>query len=161
MTMADKIVVLRDGVVEQIGAPLDLYNAPNNRFVAGFIGSPAINFFAGSVSGFTEDGAEITLADGASFTFPCRGLSVGDAVEFGVRPEHFSLGKAADGSLSGEVYAVERLGGETYIYLSSGSQKEVVVHVSGDHQVAIGDTVEIGFSITQSHLFGPDGQSVR
>jgi len=161
MTMADKIVVLRDGIVEQIGAPLDLYNAPNSRFVAGFIGSPAMNFFAGSVSGFTEGGAEITLADGATITFPCSGLSVGDTVEFGIRPEHFSLGQGADGSLKGEVYAVERLGGETYIYLSSGSQKEVVVHASGDHQVAIGDTVEIGFTIAQSHLFGPDGQSVR
>ena len=161
MTMADKIVVLRDGVVEQIGAPLELYNTPNNRFVAGFIGSPAMNFFAGSVSGFAEDGAEITLADGATFTFPCSGLSVGNTIELGVRPEHFSLGQGADGTLTGEVYAVERLGGETYIYLTSGSQKEVVVHASGDHHVAIGDRVEIGFTIAQSHLFGPDGQSVR
>ncbi len=163
MTMADKIVVLRDGVVEQIGAPLNLYNSPNNRFVAGFIGSPAMNFFAGKITGFSEGAAEITLADGAGFSFPCSGsgLSIGDTVEFGIRPEHFSLGKGTDGSLNGEVYAVERLGGETYIYLTVGSQKEVVVHASGDHQVAIGDTVEIGFSIAQSHLFGPDGQSVR
>ena len=161
MTMADKIVVLRDGVVEQIGAPLDLYNAPNNRFVAGFIGSPAMNFFQGKVSGMSDAGTEVTLADGAVFTHPAKGLSVGDSIEFGIRPEHFSLGHGADGSLKGEVYAVERLGGETYIYLSSGSQKEVVVHASGDHQVAIGDTVEIGFTIAQSHLFGPDGQSVR
>ncbi|NOR60869.1 MAG: sn-glycerol-3-phosphate ABC transporter ATP-binding protein UgpC [Rhodobacteraceae bacterium] len=162
MTMADKIVVLRDGFVEQIGAPLDLYNKPDNRFVAGFIGSPAMNFFNGEVSGFVEGGVEISLTDGAALTFPCTGsgLSIGDAVDFGVRPEHFCLGQGADGSLKGEVYAVERLGGETYLYLTSGSQKELVVHVSGDHQVAVGDHVEIGYSIAQSHLFGPDGQSV-
>ncbi len=162
MTMADKIVVLRDGVVEQIGAPLDLYNAPNNRFVAGFIGSPAMNFFAGQVAAFSEGSVEVELADGANITFPCQGsgLLVGDPVEFGVRPEHFSIGQGVDGTLNGDVYAVERLGGETYLYLTSGSQKEIVVHVSGDHQVAVGDRVEIGFSISQSHLFGPDGQSV-
>ncbi|MBL1436981.1 MAG: sn-glycerol-3-phosphate ABC transporter ATP-binding protein UgpC [Rhodobacteraceae bacterium] len=163
MTMADKIVVLRDGMVEQIGAPLDLYNAPDNRFVAGFIGSPAMNFFAGKVEGFVEGGIEISLTEGAPLTFPCTGsgLSIGDAVDFGVRPEHFCIGQGADGTLKGEVYAVERLGGETYLYLSSSSQKELVVHMSGDHQVAVGDHVEIGFSIAQSHLFGPDGQSVR
>ncbi len=163
MTMADKIVVLRDGVVEQIGAPLELYNAPDNRFVAGFIGSPAMNFFPGAVEGFTESGVVVRLDDGPPLTFDDRasGLAVGDKVELGVRPEHFTLGQAADGHLTGEVYAVERLGGETYIYLTAGSQKEVVVHASGDHQVAIGDVVEIGFSMAQSHLFGPDGQSVR
>ncbi len=157
MTMADKIVVLQGGVVEQVGAPLELYTTPANRFVAGFIGSPAMNFFKGTVSGANE----VTLADGAVFNHPVTGLKVGDSIEFGVRPEHFSIGTGADGTLSGEVYAVERLGGETYIYLTSGSQKEVVVHAPGDHHVAIGDTVEIGFSMAQSHLFGPDGQSVR
>ncbi len=163
MTMADKIVVLRDGIVEQIGAPLDLYNTPDNRFVAGFIGSPAMNFFKGKVSGVHEGGAEITLSDGTLINFPGKNgtLSVGDNVEFGVRPEHFSIEPGADGSLRGEVYAVERLGGETYIYLSSDSQKEIVVHATGDHRVAVGDRVEIGFTIAQSYLFGPDGQSVR
>ena len=161
MTMADKIVVLRDGVVEQIGAPLELYNHPDNRFVAGFIGSPAMNFFAGKVSGATDSGIEITLADGATFTAPANGLSVGDTVELGVRPEHFSIGKGEGATLTGEVYAVERLGGETYIYLASGSQKEIVVHVSGDEPINIGDSIEIGFSMAQSHLFGPDGKTVR
>ncbi len=163
MTMADKIVVLRDGIVEQIGAPLDLYTAPDNRFVAGFIGSPAMNFFKGKVSEVDNTRVGVMLSDGISIAFPSTDgrLRVGDDVEFGVRPEHFSIGAGPDGSLTGEVYAVERLGGETYVYLNSGDQKEIVVHATGDHPVAIGDTVEIGFAIAQSHLFGPDGQSVR
>ncbi len=163
MTMADKIVVLRDGVVEQIGAPLELYNAPDNKFVAGFIGSPAMNFFPGKVSALGADSVEVALDDGAQIVFPCKAPTVkpGDAVEFGVRPEHFTIGGASDGALDGEVYAVERLGGETYLYLNTRDRKEIVAHMAGDAQVAIGDTVEIGFSMAQSHLFGPDGQSIR
>ncbi len=163
MTMADKIVVLRDGRVEQIGAPLELYDRPDNRFVAGFIGSPAMNFFPGTVSAVAEDGIELVLEGGTAVSFPCRaaGLSEGDAVHFGVRPEHFSIGEACDGTLTGEVYAVERLGGETYLYLHSGSHKEIVAHMSGDAPIGIGDKVEIGYKIAQSHLFGPDGRSIR
>ena len=163
MTMADKIVVLRDGVVEQIGAPLDLYNAPDNKFVAGFIGSPAMNFFEGSVSGLTEGGVEVALADSGTITYSCTdsGLLVGDRVHFGVRPEHFSIGKASEGTLKGEVYAVERLGGETYLYVYSETRKEVVVHMAGDQQVSMGDKIDIGFAMAQSHLFGPNGESVR
>ena len=163
MTMADKIVVLRDGVVEQIGAPLELYNTPDNKFVAGFIGSPAMNFFPGKVSAVGDGRVEVALAGGATVSFPCKapGVAPGDAVDFGIRPEHFTIGGASDGALTGEVYAVERLGGETYLYLHSGGQKDIVAHMPGDADVAIGDTVEIGFSVAQSHLFGPDGQSIR
>ena len=163
MTMADKIVVLRDGYVEQIGAPLALYNQPNNKFVAGFIGSPSMNFFEGCVNGFSENGIEVLLADGTALSFPARdsGLTVGDAVNFGVRPEHFTFDTQRDVTLKGEVYAIERLGGETYLYLYVASQKEVVVHVSGDRQAEIGDIVEVGVNMAQSHLFGPNGMSIR
>ena len=167
MTMADKIVVLRDGRVEQIGAPLELYNTPDNRFVAGFIGSPAMNFFAGRAEAVTDAGIEVALEGGTRFTFPCEtpGVKAGDALEFGVRPEHFTIGGngdgGGDGALRGEVYAVERLGGETYLYLNSGSYRDIVAHMPGDAPISIGDTVDVGFSLARSHLFGPDGQSIR
>lgn len=163
MTMADKIVVLRDGYVEQIGAPLELYNTPANKFVAGFIGSPAMNLFSGHVNGFSESGVQILLDDGADITIACEdcGLIVGDDIDFGVRPEHFTIGETADTTLKGEVYAVERLGGETYVYLHSSNQKEIVVHVAGDREIAIGDPVEIGITMAQSHLFGPSGQRIK
>ena len=163
MTMADKIVVLRDGIVEQVGAPLDLYHTPDNRFVAGFIGSPAMNFFQGEVRGVKDDALDVVLGDGASISYPCKNPNVGlgDVVDLGIRPEHFSIGQGSDGTLKGEVYALERLGGETYLYLYSASQKEMVVHVRGDRQVSIGDTIDLGFKLAKSHLFGPDGRTIR
>ncbi len=164
MTMADKIVVLRDGKVEQIGAPLDLYNAPDNLFVAGFIGSPSMNFFDGTVINTSNTDVEIDVKDSVKIKFPLNepsNLSTGDKVSFGVRPEHFTIGNTNQGTFTGEVYAVERLGGETYLYLYVGDQKEVVAHMSGDQKIAIGDMVEIGFSLKQSYLFGPHGDAVR
>ena len=163
MTMADKIVVLRDGVVEQVGAPLDLYNAPDNMFVAGFIGSPAMNLFEGNVTHVADNSVTLKTLDAGEVTFPCTtpGVKPGNRVHFGVRPEHFSLDGDSDGTISGQVYAVERLGGETYLYMTAASGQEVVVHMPGDRQVAAGDRIDVGFSLPRSHLFGPDGLAIR
>ncbi len=165
MTMADKIVVLRDGVVEQVGAPLELYNRPANVFVAGFIGSPAMNMFKGTVREVGTDAVVLDLVDHEQpVNFPCEApirLSVGDAVLFGIRPEHFDFDAAPDGSVTGDVYAVERLGGETYLYMTSKTGQDMVVHASGDMEVEVGDTVRPGFATGKCHLFGPDGTAVR
>ncbi|TQV72533.1 ABC transporter ATP-binding protein [Denitrobaculum tricleocarpae] len=125
MTMADKIVVMHDGIVEQIGAPLDLYDNPANRFVAGFIGSPAMNFMSGHITGAngsarlrTEGGIDLPL--GAS----APAASDGRPAVYGVRPEHFVL---SDEGAEASVVVVE----------PTGSEIQVVADMGGDHIVAV------------------------
>ncbi|PWC57908.1 sugar ABC transporter ATP-binding protein [Azospirillum sp. TSH7] len=119
MTMASKIVVMRDGAIEQIGAPLDLYDRPDNMFVAGFIGSPAMNFLNGRIEGntfITQDGFRLPLSDVAPAS--------ASAAVYGIRPEHFSL---TDAGVPVEVVVVEPTGSETQIVVRSGSQEIVCV----------------------------------
>ena len=139
MTMADKIVVLKDGNVEQVGAPLDLYHNPENMFVAGFIGSPAMNFIDGKISGISDQAA-----------------NTGISAKAGIRPEHLELTGDSDAILRGEIFAVERLGGETYLYIQTEQNKELTVHATGDKIVSVGDFVSIRFAPESCHLF--DGQ---
>jgi multiple sugar transport system ATP-binding protein len=163
MTMADKIVVIKDGIIEQIGAPLDLYRNPGNMFVAGFIGSPAMNFFEGKVRQKTDAGLVVDLDADTSFVYPAKdhaGAQVGDKVHLGVRPEHLGVRDTGDGNLTGEVYAVERLGSETYLYMLSATGKEIVVHSADDEDVSVGETVVVGFTLERSHLFGPTGRTI-
>ncbi len=164
MTMADKIVVLRDGKVEQVGAPLDLYYHPDNLFVAGFIGSPAMNFFTGKIASTKGGRLSVICDDGPEFDWPAapgHNLKAGDNITLGVRPEHFLVDKTSDAGFAGEVYAVERLGGETYIYLRTDAGREILVHASGDKNVRAGDRANIAFSLDQAHLFGPDEMAIR
>ncbi|MBD1558565.1 sn-glycerol-3-phosphate ABC transporter ATP-binding protein UgpC [Vibrio sp. S9_S30] len=117
MTMADKIVVMRDGRVEQIGSPLDLYDNPNNLFVAGFIGSPSMNFIHGKVS--SEDGTRVFISDsGLTLPLPETTVSDGQEVIYGIRPEHIQIGESG---VPMEVVVVESTGSETQIFSKSGS----------------------------------------
>ena len=162
MTMADKIVVLRDGAIEQVGAPLDLYRKPDNLFVAGFIGSPSMNFFGGKVLGVDDASISAEFEDGLNLSVPWSGsVKAGDRITLGVRPKHLSLGAKKDASFKGEVFAIERLGGETVIYVRTPSEREVLVHAEGDKKVAIGDQLELTFKFTRTHLFGPDQKVIR
>ena len=125
MTMADKIVVMHDGVVEQMGAPLELYDRPDNLFVAGFIGSPAMNFLKGRV-----EGHGFVLGEGGEgITLPVNGApaaSAGRPAIYGVRPEHFRL--VSDGSgVPVEVVVVEPMGSETQIVVRSGGQDMICI----------------------------------
>jgi multiple sugar transport system ATP-binding protein len=115
MTMADKIVVMHDGIVEQMGSPLELYDRPANTFVAGFIGSPAMNMLKGAVS---AGGAGIDLEGGGSVAVPGLQASPGQAIIFGVRPEHLSLGGSG---IAAEVVVVEPTGADTQVYARSGA----------------------------------------
>ncbi|BBE72776.1 ABC transporter ATP-binding protein [Oharaeibacter diazotrophicus] len=117
MTMADRIVVLHDGIVEQIGSPLELYDRPANTFVAGFIGSPAMNLVPGTIraGGFaTDGGATLPLASAPAG-------SEGRRAVYGIRPEHFLLG----GALKAEVAVVEPTGSETQVFVRYGTDKVV------------------------------------
>ena len=160
MTMADKIVVLRDGYVEQVGRPLELYHTPANLFVAGFIGSPAMNFMEGRILEAAEDGVDVELDGGLGMTVHCRpgnGAEPGAPIHLGVRPEHMNIDGHGDLRIPGKVFAAERLGGETYVYVTTKEGKEITVHVPGDKGVSEGDEILVGVSAESAHVFGQHG----
>jgi len=162
MTMADKIVVLNAGHVEQIGRPLDLYHHPRNLFVAGFIGSPAMNFLKGRIARMSESTVEVELGDGSNAIVRCKPddkAVQGAPVTLGLRPEALNPGGEGDSSIAGSVHTVERLGGDTYLYLSTSEGADVTVHAPGDMVVAPGDRVAIGFNADKCHLFHENGDA--
>ncbi|ODT82634.1 MAG: sugar ABC transporter ATP-binding protein [Pelagibacterium sp. SCN 64-44] len=150
MTMADKIVVMRDGIVEQIGTPLDLYDRPANVFVAGFIGSPSMNFIAGTVTpqGFrTSAGILLPLPEGASKA----------AVTYGIRPEHIELTEG-DG-VPAELVVIEPTGAETQFIARLGDQ--TITGLVRDRLASRpGDTIHVKPSINALHLFDDKGMSL-
>jgi multiple sugar transport system ATP-binding protein len=152
MTMADKIVVLRLGQVEQVGSPLELYNKPQNRFVAGFIGSPRMNFVEATVEAI-EDGG-VRLKDRAGNLYQAavsgEGLEPGEPVEVGIRPDHLVIG---ENGLAAMVQSVEQLGGESYLYCETEAGTRLTVHLSGQTSVRRGETVAIVFRPEFIHLF--------
>jgi len=150
MTMADKIVVMHDGLVEQIGAPLELYDTPANRFVAGFIGSPAMNFLPGRASGGRIAVAGYSVAAGA-------GLDENRAVILGIRPEHLEI--AADG-FEAEVVVVEPTGSETQLFARLGGQ-EIAAVFRERHEFVPGQRIRLRPRADCLHLFDPSsGQRI-
>ncbi|QYO77651.1 ABC transporter ATP-binding protein [Devosia salina] len=148
MTMADRIVVMRSGYVEQIGSPLDLYDTPNNLFVAGFIGSPAMNILDGSLVGAT-----FTMPDGTAIPLSPDAASLHQgSVKLGIRPEHLRLDP---NGLQAEVLVVEPTGSETQVALRLGDQ-ELVGIFRERIPMNPGDMIGIGIAREQVHLFDPD-----
>ncbi|MGB3407782.1 MAG: ABC transporter ATP-binding protein [Jannaschia sp.] len=132
MTMADKIVVLQAGNIEQVGSPLDLYHKPRNTFVAGFIGSPRMNLI---------DGPEAARYD---------------ATTIGLRPEHIAV--RADGPWSGRVGVAEHLGSDTFLHVhDTGLMETLTVRQNGDIPVKHGDTIRLQPDLDKMHRFGADG----
>ena len=160
MTMADKIAVLRLGELEQFGTPLELYNAPCNLFVAGFIGSPRMNFVTGRVS--ASDRGMMELATGETLTLPDAGFSQvpGEPVTLGIRPNHLQM--ADDGGIGLHVHSVEQLGGESYVYGEMGNGAALTLHLPGQTGIAAGDTMRVVPDTREMHLFDSDsGLSLR
>jgi multiple sugar transport system ATP-binding protein len=164
MTLANKIVVLNGGRIEQIGAPLELYRKPANVFVAGFLGSPKMNFLDGKVSEVSGGATTVVLGDGP-ITLPVRStrLSVGDAVKIGVRPEDFVLASATNAGrvFNGRVTLVEPLGGETIAHVTLDSGGVAVVRLSGETVMGHGDAIALVVDPARCHLFDRDGVAVR
>ncbi|MFO1351182.1 MAG: sn-glycerol-3-phosphate ABC transporter ATP-binding protein UgpC [Gammaproteobacteria bacterium] len=165
MTLADKIVVLNQGSVAQIGAPLDLYERPRNQFVAGFIGSPKMNFIKGEVAAIRDSALAVKLADGSSATLPVAadGAKIGDAVTLGVRPEHLTTepDAGAGAQLRGEVEVVERLGDVSYLYLHLGDGGRITVRANGISRARVGDALAVGAGAQALHLFAADGRAFQ
>ena len=154
MTMADEIVVLRDGRVEQIGAPLELYDRPANLFVAGFIGSPAMNFLRGT---YRTDGgrAHVVLPAGARVPSPVTGPADGTAVVVGVRPEHLSLAEDGEG-LCGEIAVVEPTGADTHVVVRAAEQ-DVLAVFRERHPFRPGERIALRPDLARTHLFEASG----
>ena len=135
MTMADKIVVLQAGLIEQVGSPMELYNTPANVFVAGFIGSPRMNLL---------DGAEAAKHG---------------ATTIGVRPEHLDL-STTDGAWKGKVTVAELLGSDTFLHVATEGLGTMTVRAPGDVAARHGDTIYLTPQTGKVHRFGPDGKAM-
>ncbi len=162
MTLADRIVVLRKGVIEQVGTPLDLYNKPANVFVAGFIGSPRMNLLPGRIGKVEGHHAEIDLDHGQRLRtdFP-NPPKPGSTVTVGVRPEHLVPAGAGEGILRGEVQIAEQLGGETYVYVTLAGGQSVTVEIKGQADIHSGAAMELAFEGGKFHVFGVDEKVMR
>ena len=150
MTMADRMVIMNEGQVEQIGAPLEVYDTPVNRFVAGFIGSPAMNFLDGAV----RDGA-VETSTGVTLPLPQpHGVGNGRLVSYGVRPEHLALG-SDDSGIAVEVSVVEPTGSETLVVGRTGGEEiHAVFHER--HSFAPGERIHVVPDLDRIHLFDRD-----
>jgi multiple sugar transport system ATP-binding protein len=162
MTLADRIVVLRSGVIEQVGTPLDLYNRPANLFVAGFIGSPRMNFLEGAVAEAAVGSLTIKSKSGLHLKLRANGGAPqkGVGVTLGIRPEHLRVAAAGEGDLAGEVQIAEHLGGETFLYVALPSGETLVVEIRGQVAANPGERVGIRFEPNAHHLFASDGKVI-
>ncbi|HXX86757.1 MAG TPA: sn-glycerol-3-phosphate ABC transporter ATP-binding protein UgpC [Casimicrobiaceae bacterium] len=152
MTMADRIVVMHDGRVEQIGTPLDLYDHPANLFVAQFIGSPAMNVVEGTIKR-ANGGAHVLSRDGIRWPLRSGAGSEGQSVAYGIRPEHLSLTDAkAPGAVPAEISVVEPTGAETELLLQAG-EAQIVLVTHGRPQVIPGDRVGLAVEPAMVHVF--------
>ncbi|MGP1396077.1 MAG: ABC transporter ATP-binding protein [Inquilinaceae bacterium] len=165
MTLADKIVVLNAGRIEQVGTPLDLYSTPANRFVATFIGSPKMNILA--VDGVSTDGSGPALRV-AGGTIPCGAVETGAVTkiaEVGVRPEHLVIAgpDQTSSGLPGTVLMTEHLGSDTFAFFEvDGRDDPVLVRLAGERPLKRGETARIVLSDAGDvHLFASDGAAIR
>ncbi|WP_420962946.1 ABC transporter ATP-binding protein [Brucella sp. IR073] len=164
MTLADKIVVMRGGNIEQVGAPLDLYDNPANRFVAGFVGSPKMNFLAAKISGASEGGVTVSL-DGdpaLRLTLPlATQLAEGTPVTLGIRPEHFRHSGMGDVDLTVHVDMAEHLGNTSYVHARLAGGEPLVIERPDSRGLANQSHLTVGIPLHKLFLFGADGQRLR
>ncbi|MDU9027732.1 ABC transporter ATP-binding protein [Pseudomonas mediterranea] len=161
MTLADKIVVLNAGRIEQIGSPRDLYERPASRFVAGFLGSPRMNF----VPAFLHAPGETSLVESfvlgkTALPFDSSGLAADTQLSLGIRPEHVTL-EAASGSAGVVVTGVEYLGSETYVHVDTGQEEPLICRCEVNAGWQIGDRVKLRLEPANLHLFDADGGALK
>ncbi|MDB6178275.1 ABC transporter ATP-binding protein [Paracoccus sp. Z330] len=163
MTMADKIVVLRGGVIEQVGSPLELFHKPRNQFVAGFIGNPNMNFLPVTCVSAGVEGVSVTLpASETTVTVPVSAgrVRAGDSLVLGLRPDDMSLGKSgAEIPVVPEV--IERLGNQSLIYGAAGDGSSICMVAEGAAVIHPGHTVMASFDPSKAHLFDAGGDALE
>ncbi len=160
MTLADRIVVLSAGVVQQIGTPMELYHRPRNLFVAEFIGSPKMNTLAGQVVG-VDDGsvriASTAFGEVAVLVANGSGLEPGTAVTFGIRPEHVGIDHSASAKTIAGVHLVEELGDETLVEVRTDAGDDLILKLDASERVAIGDRLALDCRAEHAHVFDTEG----
>ena len=168
MTLADRIVALDNGVIQQVGPPLELYARPNNLFVAGFIGSPKMNLLPAKVDSVSGGHATIAIDAHAGTQIMHAGdrLRAGDALTLGIRPEALRIFDATTEAppdlitLPARIESIERLGNITYTYLDGGTPEVITVQIMGDAALAAGQDVRVGLSPTSLHIFDAAGAAL-
>ncbi|MCP1510856.1 MULTISPECIES: ABC transporter ATP-binding protein [Pseudomonas] len=162
MTLADKVVVLNSGRIEQVGSPLELYHQPANLFVAGFLGTPKMGFLKGKVSRVSGQDCDVQLDAGTLVTLPLSGasLSVGSAVTLGIRPEHLEIATPGQTSLTVTADVGERLGSDTFCHVITANGEPLTMRIRGDMASQYGETLQLHLDPTHCHLFDTDGNAV-
>ena len=160
MTLADRIVVLNAGRIEQVVTPLELYHRPANLFVAGFIGSPQMNLMECQVAGVGPNEVLVSLPGGGTLSVPVQpnGVQTGEAVTLGIRPDHLRI--SPDGPLSGRVELVEELGENHLLYVDAGQGRRLTIREPGDARHEAGSTVSLNLAREFCHLFRTTGEAL-
>ncbi|WP_243368012.1 ABC transporter ATP-binding protein [Microvirga solisilvae] len=160
MTLADRIVVLNAGRIEQVGTPLELYHRPANLFVAGFLGSPQMNFIECVVSHVGAEGVQVQLPNASMLTAPVssQGVRVGETVTLGIRPDHVKV--SPQGSLTGRIELVEELGENHLLYVDFGKGRHLTVREPGDAHHQAGQEVALSLAPEFCHLFRETGEAL-
>ncbi|MCZ7471739.1 MULTISPECIES: ABC transporter ATP-binding protein [Rhizobium/Agrobacterium group] len=164
MTLADKIVVLRAGNIEQVGAPLDLYDDPANRFVAGFVGSPKMNFLDATIIGSGADSVTLALDSDPAvrLTLPIKErVNEGAKVSLGIRPEHFADAGGGDADLTVHVDVAEHLGNTSYVYARTEGGEQLIIERPESRDVGNRDRLTVGLSARRAFLFDSKGERLR
>ncbi|NLQ17914.1 sn-glycerol-3-phosphate ABC transporter ATP-binding protein UgpC [Marinomonas sp. M1K-6] len=162
MTLGDKIVVMNKGRVEQVGAPLDLYHHPKTQFVAGFIGSPKMNFLTAKIHQADPENTQLMLESGRLIqaSVDSSSLNKGDIVQLGLRPEHIVL-DCENNTFEGKVTLIEHLGELSYLYVDIGRQEgDIVLKVDGDNQHQAGDKISFGIHSNRLYVFDHQGNAL-
>ena len=161
MTMADRIVVLNGGVLEQYGTPMDLYHNPRTRFVAGFIGQPSMNFIPAHLGAVNGDGVQLSITDCPSLaaTVSAEGHATGAPVEIGIRPDDFAMTDAEDG-FAVRLRVLERLGAATIAYGNLADGTPICAALDGLARVAPGETIRLAVDPGAIHVFDATGRAL-
>ena len=164
MTLADKIVVLRAGNIEQVGPPLDLYDDPANRFVAGFVGSPKMNFLDATIIDSGPENVTLSLDSDPAvrLILPLKDrLNKGARVSLGIRPEHFADAGAGDADLTVHVDVAEHLGNTSYVYARAQGGEQLIIERPESRDVGNRDQLTVGLSAHKAFLFDSKGERLR
>lgn len=159
MTLADKVVVLNGGRIEQVGSPLELYHHPANLFVAGFLGTPKMGFLKGHVRHAGAEGCEVELDAGLILTLPRTGatLQPGDPITLGIRPEHLELAAPGQPGLAVTADVSERLGSDTFCHVRTDTGEPLTVRLRGDLDNPYGGRLALHLAPEHCHLFDAEG----
>ena len=162
MTLADKVVVLNAGKIEQVGSPLELYHHPVNLFVAGFLGTPKMGFLKGKISRLDSQGCEVALDAGTRIQLPLIGpsLSLGSEVTLGIRPEHLNLAKPGDCTRTVTADVGERLGSDTYCHVITACGEPLTMRIRGDMASQYGEQLHLHLDSEHCHLFDAQGLAI-